>query len=271
MRGAAAAALAAALLAAAPAAAQSTGANAFNWYYATAFGSGFYRVGGVDIVALKLPFAHTLRPAAADRWGVRLTLPVTVGGADVGDANEIPGLPDSLASVAFVPGLEVEIPLRPDWTITPYVNLGVGREFLEGSSAAIGVVGVRSRYRLPVRGRDDYLGNALVYSRTWATGADDSLALFVAGLNFAVLDGPDLGGRRTRVWSHAIYYGYFNDLEFVLPESEVVALRNEYELALSLTPYKPWDVLGFELDTVGLGWRFSSDTRGVTLFTSFPF
>ncbi len=248
-----------------------TGASAFNWYYATAFGTGVYRVGDIDVVALKLPFAHTLQPAAPGQWGVRLTLPVTVSGADVGEANDVPGLPDSLAAVAFVPGIEVEIPLSPEWTVTPYLNAGVGREFLDGSSAAIGIAGIRSRYRFPVLGRDAYLGNALVYSRTWASGPDESLALFIAGLNVAAFDGPDLGGRATRVWGHAIYYGYFNDLEFVLPGSEVVALRNEYELAVSLIPRRPWDVLGFELDAVGLGYRFSNETRGVTLFTAFPF
>ncbi|HSO07087.1 MAG TPA: hypothetical protein VLW45_07600 [Pelomicrobium sp.] len=248
-----------------------TGASAFNWYYATAFGTGVYRVGGVDVVALKLPFAHTLRPTGPDQWGVRLALPVTIAGADVGEESDVPGLPDHLASIAFVPGIEVEIPLRPEWTLTPYLNAGVGREFLDGSSATIGIAGVRSRYRFPAFGRDAYLGNALVYSRTWTSGPDDALALFIAGLNVAAFDGPDVGNRATRIWGHAIYYGYFNDLEFVLPDSEVVALRNEYELAVSLIPRKPWDVLGFELDAVGLGYRFSNETQGITLFTSFPF
>lgn len=257
----------------APARAQpERGASAFNWYYATAFGTGVYRVGSVDVITLNLPFAHTLRPASPDRWGIKLLLPVTVGGADTNAGSGISGVPDRLASAAVVPGIEFERQLGQEWTIKPYLNAGVGREFLEGSTAEILIVGVKSRYRLPLDGRDAYLGNALVYSRTWADrGSDDTLGVFVAGLNAAVFDGPEIGARTTQVWGHAIYYGYFNDLEFVLPGSKVVALRNEFELAVSLTPRKPWDVLGFELDTVGLGYRFSKDTKGITLFTSFPF
>lgn len=248
------------------------GASAFNWYYATAFGTGIYRVGSVDVVTLKLPFAHTLRPATPGQWGVKLLLPVTVGGADTNAGSGISGVPDRLASVAVVPGVEFERQLGPDWTIKPYVNAGVGREFLDGSTAEILVAGVKSRYRLPLEGRDAYLGNALVYSRTWVDrGSDENLGVFVAGLNAAAFDGPEVGARATQVWGHAIYYGYFNDLEFVLPGSEVVALRNEFELAVSLTPRKAWDVLGFDLDVVGLGYRFSDDTKGITLFTSLPF
>jgi len=250
----------------------STGANAFNWYYATAFGTGVYRVGDVDVVTLRLPFGHTLRPATADQWGIRLVLPVTIGGADTNNRSGISGVPDRLASAAVVPGVEFERRLRPDWTLVPYLNFGVGREFLDGSSAQILVVGVRSRYLFSLQERDAYLGNALVYSNTSVSGgSDDSLALFVAGLNVAAFDGPDVGGRTTRFWGHAIYYGYFDNLEFVLPGNQVVPLRNEFELALSLTPRKPWNVLGFELDAVGIGYRFSNNTKGISLFTSFPF
>jgi len=252
--------------------ASTNGASAFNWYYATAFGTGVYRAGSVDVVTLKLPFAHTLRPPTPAQWGVRLLLPATVGGADASNERGVPGVPDRLATVAFVPGIEFEKQVNPDWTLVPYLNFGVGREFLEGSSAKIFVAGAKSRFRLPLTGRDAYLGNALVYSRTWTSkGNDDSLAMFVAGLNVAAFDGPVVGTQTTRFWSHAIYYGYFNNLEFVLPGNEVVALRNEFELALSLAPSRPWKVLGFELDTIGLGYRFGNDTKGVTLFTSLPF
>jgi len=258
---------------AAPARAQpDRGASAFNWYYATAFGTGIYRVGSVDVITLKLPFAHSLRPATPDQWGVKLLLPVTVGGADTNAGSGISGVPDRLASAAVVPGIEFERQLGPDWTIKPYFNAGVGREFLEGSTAEILIAGVKSRYRLPLENRDAYLGNALVYSRTWVDhGNDDTLGVFVAGLNAAAFDGPEIGARATKVWGHAIYYGYFNDLEFVLPGTEVVALRNEFELAVSLTPRKAWDILGFDLEVVGLGYRFSDDTKGITLFTSLPF
>jgi hypothetical protein len=202
---------------------------------------------------------------------LRLLLPVTVGGADLNDRSGLNGVPDKLASVAVVPGIELDIQARPDWTLSPYVSLGRGQEFLEGTSATILVTGIKSRYRFDVLGHPAYLGNGLVYSRTWSSANDDSLGLFIAGFNMSAFDGPEIGGHATKVWGHLIYYGFFNNLEFVLPGSEVVALRNEYEVAASLVPRKPWNVLGFELDTVGLGYRFSTDTRGVTLFTSFPF
>jgi len=248
------------------------GANAFNWYYATAFGTGVYRVGEVNVATVTLPFAHRLRQTTADQWGIRLLLPLTVGGADTNDGGGIPGVPNQLASVAFVPGIAFERQLRPNWIISPYLNVGIGREFLQGSSAEIVVAGIKSRYFFPLAGHDAYLGNALVYSHTSVSrGSNDSLALFVAGLNAALFDGPDVGGRTTRFWGHTIYYGYFNNLEFVLPGSRVVALRNELELAVSLAPRNPWDVLGFDLEAVGLGYRFGNGTKGINLFTSFPF
>jgi hypothetical protein len=53
--------------------------NVVNFAFATQLGSGIYSVSGRTLQIYRLPFDHTLRSTDEGRFGIELTLPVTLG------------------------------------------------------------------------------------------------------------------------------------------------------------------------------------------------
>jgi hypothetical protein len=80
-----------------------------NWYYAATFGTGIYTSGDRTVAVLQLPLSYTLREPEEDRWGLRITLPVSVGFYDY-DFNDIfnEGLPERLGTLSFVRPTEAD-------------------------------------------------------------------------------------------------------------------------------------------------------------------
>lgn len=106
----------------------------FNYSFAVWLGSGVYRVKDADkrFAVLRVPAAYTLRPAdiekpaLTDRLGLRLLLPAVIGVEDETDTDF------SFGAVAFVPGLEIQIPINRYWTLKPFAQLGAGKDTAGG-------------------------------------------------------------------------------------------------------------------------------------------
>jgi hypothetical protein len=129
----------------------------FNYSFAIWLGSGVYQVKDADkrFAVLRIPAAYTLRPAdiekpaVIDRLGFRLLLPAAaVGFEEETDTNF------RFGAAAFVPGLEVQIPITHYWPLKPFAQLGAGKDTAGG--------GVRSLISLPCKKFIFGIGNALV-------------------------------------------------------------------------------------------------------------
>jgi len=89
----------------------------FNYSFAVWLGSGVYKVNDANkkFAVLRVPAAYTLRPvqsdqsAPIDRLGFRLLLPAVIGYEGETDSDF------DFGAVAFVPGLEVQIPVNKYW------------------------------------------------------------------------------------------------------------------------------------------------------------
>lgn len=96
-----------------------------NYAYATQLGSGVYDVSGRTLQIYRLPFGYTLTQPSAERPGVRLMLPVTFGFLDFKTRDVIEsGLPEHLDTLSFVPGIELDFELTPEWHLLPYAEAG---------------------------------------------------------------------------------------------------------------------------------------------------
>ncbi|HWR90051.1 MAG TPA: hypothetical protein VN260_07315 [Dissulfurispiraceae bacterium] len=239
-----------------------------NWYFSTAFGTGYYKVDSAEVAVLRIPFSFRLQEATDQYWGIKLLFPVTVGFGGVGDNDPFY---ERVALIAVAPGVEVEMPVSPSWMVTPFFNFGAGWEFLNGGTAAFGAVGVRSRYHLSIEQSDVTLGGSLIYSGARNDkGNADTLSSFGIGVEWISPWTID-ADQSIRVGMHVIHNWYFNDLEFLLPGNETVSLKGETEIGLLTAPKKPWDVLGFKVERLGVGFLFGPNLTGVRLITSFPF
>ena len=134
-----------------PARASDSPDELLNYSFAVWVGSGIYKVDGADkqFAVLRVPVAYTFRHAQYDkptffgRLGFRLLLPVVLG------MQEETGTDFTYGSAAFVPGLEVQIPVNKYWTLKPFGQFGAGKDTAGGNVKYIYGAGARSLIQFP--------------------------------------------------------------------------------------------------------------------------
>lgn len=244
----------------------------FNWYYAAIYGTGVYSIGEQTVGVLRAPFGYRLREAGEEQWGVRLTVPVTAALAefDLGDFN-LGNV--HAAGLSVLPGVEVEIPLAPRWTLKPFVNVGGGWEFERSGAALIYSAGVATVYRKPLdNGWLSTLGGRLTFAGYKAGEESSRLAALAGGGGLDIPIDMTIAGRPALFGVQMTGTIYFNKLEFLLPGSAEKQVLAEAEVAVTLGVRKPVEFLGASFDRVGLGFRKGSDgLKGIRLVGSFPF
>ena len=244
----------------------------FNWYYASVYGTGYYKIGEESVAVLRLAFAHTFRKATEEQWGVKLTLPVTAGFAQF-DLRDFDLGNVSTSGMTIVPGVEFEVLMSPTWTVRPFVSAGWGREFQRDSSAIIYSAGVSSAWQHRVGDNMlTALGAKLVYAGYQSGGEESQLAALALGGDLGFPLPMEISGRQAILGTQLIGTVYFNDLDFLMPKSGVKEVSQEMEVALTLGVRRPIEVLGVSFDRIGLGYRWGSNgLRGARLVGSFPF
>lgn len=245
-----------------------------NWYYAATFGTGVYTSGDRTVAVLQLPLSHTLREPEEDRWGLRITLPVSVGFYDYHfDDFFDQGFPETLNTMSFVPGIELEKQLTRRWRLRPYASAGAGWALDGAEHAWIYDVGLRSRFLL---GEDKGVEFTLVNRLSLAgydadEGARQPLSYFAIGLDITVPTEIEFRGRNLVFGMTPAYYHYFRRLRYSEFDSPDNSIAEEFELALSVLTRRPFSILGIDVDRVGIAVRGGDEVTGVRLFTSLPF
>jgi len=245
-----------------------------NWYYAATFGTGIYTSGDRTVAVLQLPLSHTLREPEEDRWGLRVTLPVSVGFYDYHfDDIFDEGLPERLGTLSFVPGLELEKQITSRWRLKPYVSAGAGWE-LEGAGYAwIYDVGLRSRFRI---GEDKGVEFALVNRLALAgydanDGSSQPISYFAIGLDIVVPTQAELLGRPIVFGMTPAYYHYFRRLRYPEFDDADNSIGEQFELAISVLTRRPFSIAGIEVDRIGIAVSGGEGVTAYRLFTSLPF
>ena len=245
-----------------------------NWYYAATFGTGVYTSGDRTVAVLQLPLSYTLREPKEDRWGLRVTLPVSVGFYDYHfDDIFNQGLPDGLSTMSFVPGLELEKQITSRWRLKPYVSAGAGWELNGAEYAWIYDVGLRSRFRI---GEDKGVEFALVNRLSLAgydpnDGSRQPLGYLAIGLDIVVPTQAEVLERPIIFSITPAYYHYFRRLHFAEFSDADNSIGEEFELAISVLTRRPFSIFGIEVDRIGIAVRNGEGVTGYRLFTSLPF
>ncbi len=245
--------------------------NVVNWYYSTMFGTGYYKVGEANVGIIRLPFTYTFKTIREnkDAYGIKLLLPVSTGFHSFA-YNDILDLPNNVATLSFVPGLELEYLVNESWILMPYINAGLGKEFSQNIWSWIYGTGLKSRWILPFKEGEFTLGNSLNFSGYYASDSSSrGMVSFVTGLNWITPLEFTLFKRSTNIGTHLIYYGYLNELDFIDSSSNTLEIRHEFEFAVTLGTHKPRSFLGFDFTRYGLGFRVGKDIRAIRLVTEF--
>lgn len=244
----------------------------FNWYYATVYGTGAYKIGEESVAVVRLPFAHTVRKATDEQWGIKLIFPVSAALASF-DLSDFDLGHVKVSGMSVLPGVELEIPLTPAWTVRPFANLGAGWEFQQSTSALIYSVGASKSYRLS-NGEDlvSAIGGKLVYAGYQSGEQKSALGALTLGGELGFPLRWEISGRQAILGVQLLGTVYFDNLDFFMPGTETQDVSREAQVALTLGVRREFEVLGIGFDRIGIGYlRGSNGLRGFRLVGSFPF
>lgn len=245
-----------------------------NWYYSATFGTGVYTAGDRTVSVLQLPFSRAWKNVDDDGYGLKFKVSSTLGFYDYNVDSVFNGkVPDRISTLSVLPGIEWEFPMSGRWTVRPFVDGGYGQELTGNESAWIYDFGVKSRFLLA---RDHGVEFALVNSLTSAGyrqsgGPTQPLGYLATGVDITVPTGSTAFGRPLDIGITPIYFYYFNRFNLTQLNNSQNRIREEAELAVSLTSRKPWSFRFFDVERIGLAIRSTGDVTGVSLFTSLPF
>jgi hypothetical protein len=242
-----------------------------NFAYAAWIGSGYYQLEDRDLYVLRLPIAIPLRSVNDDSWRISLLLPV-IFAYEQFNSNFLDYITDDILGAAFVPGVEVQIPVSKNWTLKPFGQIGIG--YSESTTTYIYGGGIKSLYSFQWDRVDFGLGNSLVFADEDATGnsEDEGFSMFQLGLDARHLINFSTGNRDVDIGSYVVVSRFLDTFDFFGINGDVSQrIRTLVQIGLTLGIDPPVTLLGIDFSRVGIDYTFGKDFSGIGLNLGFPF
>ena len=246
-----------------------------NFAYSIFTGTGVYEINDRTIYVFRAPLSFDLSEIDIENeqtTGVRLLLPVAVGVTqfddddDIGDFNA-----EDVQSFSIVPGLEFPIALSSEWQLSPFAQVGVGVDAKSDSESRIWGTGVRTRWQ-PNTTPNWLFGGEFLWAGNNPNNDQDAtdFTRWGLGTEYRLETEQVLLGRKLS-WHFRLIQWYFSDaVEFEQP-LEVDELNSATEVGVAIGVNKPFNILGYQAQQLGIGYEWADDYRAITFFTTFPF
>jgi hypothetical protein len=250
-----------------------------HWALASVIGTGWYQLeGGRSAFILTVPPRQVLRESGMDdagnrQIGIFLTYDTAIGFYNIDHIPEIIDS-DNFSTASFTPGVEIEIPISPDWYIRAYANLGWGTSFGEGASAWIYYAGVKSRYLFGGSDRKWALLNGVSYAGLKPeSGSSNSIAGLFTGIEYSHVFAESRRVDTSHMLHWQLGYTFVDEaIDIITRDGTLRSIGNTAEIGLAISrpdqPYRLW-ILNF--DRLGLTYTLDSNGKfkSITLnFTS---
>lgn len=242
-----------------------------SYTYAVFAGTGFYKLDDREVFVLRIPVRYQFREPATDRFGIKLLLPITAGIHSIDNLEEFTA--DNLATIAFVPGLELDFLVKPQWSIKPFAQVGLGWELQSDDTDVIWGGGVKTRYEINSGNWRTWLGAEYLLAGKSPTDSDPATSIdrVSAGIDLSHPVGWSIADRRTSLHGRMIYRNYTDEVVLRTADPNAfLKIQHEVEVAVAIGVEPSLKLLGIPLSQLGLGFRFG-DFKAITLATAFPF
>jgi hypothetical protein len=248
--------------------------NIYHWAYAAAFGTGAYRVGGVDSLILRISPKIKVRSKDKHHVGLNLKLPITLGLESI-QVDDIlsEDINDQFKTFSFVPGVQLEWPVTSRWLLKPYGHYGWGTKLASEGTAWIYFAGLNSQFAFHSGKLTMNLLNGLQWFGYHPNRGDaDRFSRIVTGLEGEYpLGGLTFKGHPLDIRPHIVHYWYVNDLDFQILSQYPVEINQELELAIAVGSKEPFTLWFFDFDRIGIGFITGNDLQGIRIIVSSVF
>ncbi len=249
-----------------------TAAALTNFSFASYLGTGFYTTSGQRVFVLQLPLDYTIKPKTDTEAGILLKLPLTFGIINFSglDSEELPNIND-IDTITFLPGIEYQYPVTPDWTIAPFADYGFARDFNNDENILIVGVGIKSYLDFHFEDSMFTLGNRFLYARenTKNPVNDSDYSLIETGLNYRVAS--DHLFENAPLYGNLYYINLYYPNELVFFENTQKPIRVGVEHEIGITVSNMSDFLFFEKPQIGFGIRVGKEITVYRIIFGAPF
>jgi hypothetical protein len=219
----------------------------------------------------RIPISYPIRRLEDKPWGLRITLPVSLGTYQLEAATGVGDVVESIQSVVVIPGVEFLVPVGERWVLKPFAEAGVGDDSRTGETHLLYAAGIRARGEYQARPFELMVGTAFRYRSPADTDVVENWYSTVeGGLDAQLPLGFSVGSRAPRLGGYAILR-HFSNLEFEVVTEGPFDVSWNYEVGLSFSTEPMLQVWKIKLPWIGLGYRFGDRTRGIRLSFAFPF
>ncbi len=243
-----------------------------NFAFSSYLGTGFYTTSGQDVFVIQIPTEYAIKEKTNTEAGWVLNLPVTFGIINVNsiDTDNFPSLND-VTTLTFLPGLEYQYPITSNWTISPFTDIGVARDFNNKTNVLITGIGIKSYYTIPVNNAMLSLGNRFLYAREQSdiSSNDSDYSLLETGLNYRVASDYTHDGGTLFSNLYYINFYYPNNLVFLERTTNPIRVGIEHEVGITFSNIP--DFLFFKKAQLGVGIRFGNDVNIFRIVFGTPF
>jgi hypothetical protein len=248
----------------------------FNYSFAVWLGSGVYKINDADkkLAVLRVPARYSLRPmqseaaAPVDRLGFRLLLPAVLAYQEETETDL------DFGAFAFVPGLEIEIPVNKYWALKPFGQLGAGKDTARGPFQYIYGGGIKSLVSFPWRKFVFGIGNSWVIAEDRDASSHDTtgFSLFNAGLDVRHPTNFTLFDRQLDIGGYFVVNYFTNNVDLLSADGDTNKLKYLYEVGLTFGVKEPVDIWWVSFDRVGIDYRWGDEgLKGIGFNLGFPF
>ena len=219
----------------------------------------------------RIPIAWPIRRLEVKPWGLRITLPVSLGAHELEAATDVGDVVESIQSVAIIPGVEFLFPIGERWVVKPFAEAGIGDDSRTGETHLLYAAGIRARGEYQARPFELMVGAAFKYRNgSSAEIVKDWYSTVEAGVDAQVPLGLSVGAGEAYGGAYAIAR-YFSDLELEHLVERPFDISWSYEVGLSFATDPALKLWKIKLPWLGLGYHFGDRSRGVRLNMAFPF
>lgn len=246
----------------------------FSHAYAVFFRTGLYKLDDRQIFVLRIPVSWQLRELEPEQMGIKLLFPAAIGVQNFDDLTDLPGFKiDDVQTISFVPGVELQFLPLPQWQVKPFAQVGVAWESGSDDFNYVFGLGARSNYIIP-RGNSQFKvgGEYLLAGDGASDGGDSTINRLSLGVEYKHPLSWTLFNRKTSMHWRLIAYNYIGGLTIKsFPDTASYEIDSEVEIGFALSVDPVVKVLGISVSHLGLGYRFSNNSRAIVVETKFPF
>ncbi len=228
-------------------------------------------VEGRSVQIYRIPIGFRLRDEADHRWGLKLMLPVSIGGTELRAATDVGDLVERIETVTIYPGVELQLPVGDRWFLRPYAEVGVISAFGDRGSEEVYTAGMKWRVELGATRIRWRLGGEGTFSvGTSPSGQSIDFMEFAVGPEVSMPLGFEVGGRAADLAPYAIYRR-FSGLEIPIPDREPASLEEQVEVGVTFGTEPRHEVWGVPMPRFGVAYRFGDGLDTWRIVFGFPF